>query len=53
MGRTGKSKDRERPRKNEDKPRKSPPAPLEDEEVEDGDIATPKHDRYGEDDRPL
>ena len=32
---------------------KSPPATAEDDDVEDGDIATPKRDRYGEDDQPL
>lgn len=30
-----------------------PPPPVEDDDVEDGDIATPKRDRYGEDDQPL
>jgi hypothetical protein len=29
------------------------PAPIEDEDYEDGDIATPKRDRYGTDDEPL
>ena len=29
------------------------PPPLEDDDIEDGDIATPKQDRYGEDDQPL
>jgi len=33
--------------------RKPPPATAEDDDVEDGDIATPKRDRYGEDDQPL
>ena len=32
--------------------KKSPPKTVEDEE-EDGDMATPKNDRYGEDDQPL
>jgi hypothetical protein len=27
--------------------------PGKDDDVEDGDIATPKRDRYGEDDEPL
>jgi len=53
MDRTGKSKNKERPKKDGDKPRKSPPAPIEDDEVEDGDIATPKRDRHGDDDQPL
>ncbi|MGF6310595.1 hypothetical protein ABIB82_004652 [Bradyrhizobium sp. i1.8.4] len=30
-----------------------PPAPPQDDEYEDGDIATPKLDRYGNDDEPL
>jgi hypothetical protein len=30
-----------------------PPPPTDDDEVEDGDIATPKRDRYGNDDEPL
>ena len=30
----------------------SPPAP-DDDDIEDGDIATPKRDRYGSDDEPL
>jgi hypothetical protein len=38
---------REKP---EDKSKKKPPA---DEDDEDGDIATPKRDRYGADDEPL
>ena len=55
MGGTGKSKNknRENPRKDNDKPKKSSPAPIEDDDIEDGDIATPKRDRYGEDDQPL
>ena len=35
------------------KPPTPQPPPLEDDDVEDGDIATPKQDRYGEDDQPL
>jgi len=30
-----------------------PPAPTEDDDTEDGDIATPKRDRTGNDDEPL
>ena len=30
-----------------------PPSPRDDEYDEDGDIATPKLDRYGNDDEPL
>ena len=55
MGGIGKKN--ERPKKNDenndDKSKKSPPQPAEDDEIEDGDIATPKRDRYGEDDQPL
>ena len=32
---------------------KPPPPPPPDEDDEDGDIATPKRDRYGPDDEPL
>ncbi|AWM11366.1 MULTISPECIES: hypothetical protein [Bradyrhizobium] len=32
---------------------KTPPPPLDDDDYEDGDIATPKRDRYGPDDEPL
>jgi hypothetical protein len=43
------------PPKPEDKrPVKPPPPPAEDDDDgEDGDFATPKRDRYGEDDQPL
>jgi hypothetical protein len=41
------------PAKAEDKPKTPPPAPVADDDVEDGDIATPKLDRYGTDDEPL
>jgi hypothetical protein len=59
MGRTGKKsdlpgKDDGKSKKSSKKSfRKSPPATAEDDDVEDGDIATPKRDRYGEDDQPL
>ena len=33
--------------------KKPPPKATEDDEYEDGDIATPKRDRTGEDDQPL
>jgi hypothetical protein len=42
-----------KPPKDDGKPKKPPPAPVEDDDIEDGDIATPKRDRYGEDDQPL
>ncbi len=37
----------------DNKPEKSAPKPAEDDDYEDGDIATPKRDRSGEDDEPL
>jgi hypothetical protein len=42
------------PRKDGSESRKSPPAPpIEDDDIEDGDFATPKRDRHGDDDQPL
>ncbi|MGA2287218.1 hypothetical protein [Bradyrhizobium sp.] len=41
------------PGKAKDKSKQAPPAPVEDDDVEDGDIATPKRDRHGDDDQPL
>jgi hypothetical protein len=43
----------EPPKQGDDKPKKPPPPPVEDDEIEDGDIATPKRDRSGNDDEPL
>jgi hypothetical protein len=51
MGGTGKKNDP--PGKDGDKPKKSPLKPLEDDDYEDGDFATPKRDRHGDDDQPL
>ena len=51
MGGTGKKS--ELPSKDDGKPKKPPPTPAEDDDIEDGDIATPKRDRYGDDDQPL
>lgn len=52
MGVTGKKS--KPPGKDNDKPKKSAPKRIEDDDdYEDGDIATPKKDRYGEDDEPL
>jgi len=51
MGGTGKKT--ELPNKEDDKSRKSPPAPVEDDDIEDGDFATLKRDRHGDDDQPL
>jgi len=43
-----------KPPKDEGKPNKPPPSRTDDDDdVEDGDIATPKKDRYGNDDEPL
>jgi hypothetical protein len=50
---SGNGKKNELPAKDEGKSRKSPPVTAEDDDVEDGDIATPKRDRYGDDDKPL
>ncbi len=45
----------ERPKKNhkDDKAKKSPAPPPAEDDDEDGDIATPKQDREGDDDQPL
>jgi hypothetical protein len=51
MGGTGKKT--EIPDKDDGKPKKPPPAAAEDDDFEDGDIATPKRDRHGDDDQPL
>jgi hypothetical protein len=52
MGGTGKKN--EHPGKVDGKSVKSPPAPTESDEAEDGDFATPKRDRGdGDDDQPL
>ena len=42
--------DNDKPKKPKEKPKTKP---VEDEDYEDGDIATPKRDRYGNDDEPL
>ncbi|WOH66735.1 hypothetical protein [Bradyrhizobium sp. BWA-3-5] len=51
MGGTGRKN--EPPKQPEDKPKKPERVPVEDEEYEDGDIATPKRDPHGNDDEPL
>ena len=51
MGGTGKKS--EPPKQEDDKPKKKPPSPADDDDFEDGDIATPKRDRTGNDDEPL
>ena len=49
----GIGKETKSPKPVDDKPKKLPPAQVEDDEPEDGDIATPKRDRNGNDDEPL
>jgi hypothetical protein len=51
MGRTDKNS--ERPKQDNDKSKKPPSAPDDDYDYEDGDMATPKRDRIGDDDQPL
>ena len=51
MGGTGKKN--EPPKPADDKPKKLERIPVEDDDNEDGDIATPKRDRTGNDDEPL
>lgn len=51
MGGTGKNN--EPPKKTDDKAKKAPQVPVEDDDYEDGDIATPKRDDIGVDDEPL
>ena len=52
MGGIGKKS--EHPNKDDGKSKKPPPAPIEDDDIEDGDFATPKRDRTdGTDDQPL
>ena len=51
MGGTGKKT--ENPGTDAGKPKKPPPAPVPDDDIEDGDFATPKRDRHGDDDQPL
>jgi len=53
MGIVGKGKKRGKRKTVDDGGKKPPPRPIEDDEEEDGDIATPKRDRTGEDDQPL
>ena len=52
MGGTGKKN--EQPAKQDGKAKKPPAPHVEDDDFEDGDMATPKHDRSDdEDDQPL
>jgi len=41
------------PGKADRKSKRPRPPTMEDDEIEDGDIATPKRDREGDDDQPL
>jgi hypothetical protein len=50
MGGTGKKTEN---RDKDDDKSKKPPPPIEDDDIEDGDFATPKRDRHGDDDQPL
>ena len=43
----------EPPGKRDGEPKKPLPAPIEDDDTDDGDITTPKRDRSGDDDEPL
>lgn len=52
----GSGQKREPPEKDGGKAKRLPhakPAPIADDDFEDGDFATPKRDRYGSDDEPL
>ena len=51
MGRSGTKS--EPPKQDNNKPKKPKGKPVEDEDYEDGDIASPKRDRDGNDDEPL
>ena len=53
MGNTGKKSEPPKTAQENDKSKRKPPPPSDDEDFEDGDIATPKRDRYGNDDEPL
>jgi hypothetical protein len=47
------AKPSEPPKQVQEKAKKPPPPRPIDDDYEDGDIATPKRDRYGPDDEPL
>ncbi len=51
----GTDKKSEHPKQDDAKPKKPPPppSPIEEDDFEDGDIATPKRDRCDDDDQPL
>jgi hypothetical protein len=52
MGGTGR-KSAPPPKQAGDKPKKPERIPVDDDDYEDGDMATPKRDRNGNDDEPL
>ena len=51
MGGTGKKPEQGKTTK--DGGQKPPPKPVDDDDYDDGDIATPKRDHTGDDDQPL
>ena len=51
MGGTGKKPEKGKTTREGDK--KPPPKVVEDDDEEDGDFATPKSDRHGDDDQPI
>ncbi|MFL6827942.1 MAG: hypothetical protein ACJ8E2_15905 [Bradyrhizobium sp.] len=53
MGGIGKGEKSDPAGKHEKQAKKPPRSPIEQDDVEDGDFATPKRDRYGDDDQPL
>ncbi len=53
MGTAGSGKKQGKRKTADDAGKKQPPSAVEDDEEEDGDMATPKRDRTGEDDQPL
>jgi hypothetical protein len=50
---SGTSKKPDKGKTAKDSGKKSPPKVVEDDDDEDGDFATPKRDRNGDDDQPL
>jgi hypothetical protein len=55
MGGFGKrfGKKSDNPNKDGGESKKPPPPAEDDDDIEDGDFATPKRDRHGDDDQPL
>jgi hypothetical protein len=53
MGGIGKSEKSDPAGKHEKEAKKPPRSPLEQDDFEDGDMASPKRDRHGDDDEPL